>query len=58
MTTTDVLMKRQNLVIIYYVTEHILPSNSAEEGLSNQFIFKKPYIFQYFKYIHSVYPSG
>ena len=28
-------MKRHNLVTIYDITEHILPSNSAEEGLIN-----------------------
>ena len=39
MTSIDILMKCRDLVTICDVTEHILPSNSAEEGLLNYSIF-------------------
>ena len=33
MVSIDVLMKHQNLLTICDVTEHIVPSNPAKEGL-------------------------
>ena len=50
-------MKRHELVTFGDVTQHILPSILVKEGLINYCIFLKPYIFLYFKYMHSVYPS-
>ena len=35
MTSIDVFIKHDDLVTICDVTEHVLPSNSAEEGLMN-----------------------
>ena len=39
MTSIDVSMKRHNVVMFGDIAEHILPSNSAEEGLINYSIF-------------------
>ena len=47
----------QIYVTICDVRQHILLSNSAEEGLINYSIVKT-LNFLYFKYIHSVYPSA
>ena len=41
MMSIDLLMKRQNLLMIHDVTEQILPSNSAEEDLINYCHFFK-----------------
>ena len=38
MTLIDVSLNRHDLVTIYDITEHILASNSAEEGLVNSSI--------------------
>ena len=42
MTCIDTLMKRHDLVTICDVTEHILPTDLAEEGLINYSIFGVP----------------
>ena len=39
MTFIDVSIKRNNLVLLGDVTQHILPFNSAVEGLINYYIF-------------------
>ena len=40
-TSIEVLMKYHDLMMICDITEHILPYNSAKEGLINYSIFKK-----------------
>ena len=40
MTSIDIMINRHNLVMICDVTEHILLSNSAKEGLINYSVFK------------------
>ena len=43
MMSNEVLMKHHIIVMLGDVTQHILPSNSAEEGLINYCVFKTLY---------------